>query len=139
MKVKLLACVILALFLAGCATSKGEVAASEADKLNMRVSELESEVQLKDMEIQRLQEEMKSAQTAEAQKVEPAEEKNVAANWTPKQLQTALKNAGFYNGEIDGSIGKTTRSAIKEFQKANDLHADGIVGKRTWAQLKKHL
>ncbi|MCM8756776.1 MAG: peptidoglycan-binding protein [Candidatus Omnitrophica bacterium] len=56
-----------------------------------------------------------------------------------KKIQLALKNAGFYDGPIDGKIGDKTRKAIKEFQKANGLTPDGIVGRRTIAKLVKYL
>ena len=50
-----------------------------------------------------------------------------------------LKRAGFYQGALDGKIGPKTKEAIKAFQKANQLEADGIVGRGTWAKLKKNL
>lgn len=55
-----------------------------------------------------------------------------------KEIQTCLKNAGFYKGEIDGVKGRKTRSAIKKFQKENGLFADGVVGKKTWEALSKY-
>lgn len=55
------------------------------------------------------------------------------------EIQTALKNAGYYIGEIDGKIGPKTKKAIEEFQKANGLQADGKVGPKTWAALSSHL
>jgi murein L,D-transpeptidase YcbB/YkuD len=58
---------------------------------------------------------------------------------TAKEIQTALKNAGFYAGEIDGKIGPKSKKAIEEFQKANNLTADGKVGPKTWAILSKYL
>lgn len=54
---------------------------------------------------------------------------------TPIEIQTALKNAGFYSGSIDGKIGPKTKKAIEEFQKANGLKADGKVGPKTWEAL----
>ena len=54
-------------------------------------------------------------------------------------IQTALKHAGFYEGKIDGKIGPMSKKAITEFQKANNLPADGKVGPKTWAALSKHL
>jgi len=54
-------------------------------------------------------------------------------------IQTALKNAGFYTGKIDGSLGPKTKKAIEAFQKANNLKADGKVGPKTWELLKTHL
>ncbi|MDO8662871.1 MAG: peptidoglycan-binding domain-containing protein [Candidatus Omnitrophota bacterium] len=56
-----------------------------------------------------------------------------------KQIQRALKSAGFYQGPIDGKIGPKTKEAIRKFQKANGLKADGIVGKRTSAELNEYL
>ncbi|MFH1621682.1 MAG: peptidoglycan-binding domain-containing protein [Candidatus Omnitrophota bacterium] len=58
---------------------------------------------------------------------------------TPKQAQIALKNAGFYKGEIDGKIGPKSKEAIINFQRDNNLAADGKVGPKTWAKLKAHL
>jgi len=54
-------------------------------------------------------------------------------------IQTALKNAGFYSGAIDGKIGPVSKKAIVEFQKANDLVADGKVGPKTWSVLSRYL
>ena len=56
-----------------------------------------------------------------------------------RDIQTALKNAGYYTGSIDGKIGPRSKQAIEEFQKANGLTADGKVGPRTWGALSKHL
>jgi murein L,D-transpeptidase YcbB/YkuD len=56
-----------------------------------------------------------------------------------KEIQTALKNAGFYTGAIDGKVGPKTTAAIKEFQKAKALKVDGKVGPKTWAELEKYL
>ena len=55
-----------------------------------------------------------------------------------KDIQACLKNAGFYNGKIDGVKGRSTKKAIKEFQKANGLKADGRVGPKTWELLNKY-
>ncbi|HTZ11516.1 MAG TPA: peptidoglycan-binding domain-containing protein, partial [Candidatus Margulisiibacteriota bacterium] len=51
---------------------------------------------------------------------------------TGKDIQSALKNAGFYAGEVDGKIGPKTKAAIEAFQKANNLKPDGKVGPKTW-------
>jgi len=58
---------------------------------------------------------------------------------TTKEIQTALKNAGYYAGEVDGKIGRLTQKAIEDFQGANGLEADGKVGSKTWAALGKYL
>jgi septal ring factor EnvC (AmiA/AmiB activator) len=56
-----------------------------------------------------------------------------------KEIQAALKGAGFYSGELDGVIGPATKEAIRKFQEANQLTPDGVVGSKTWAILEKYL
>jgi murein L,D-transpeptidase YcbB/YkuD len=56
-----------------------------------------------------------------------------------REIQTALKNAGFYAGAVDGKIGPMSKRAIEDFQKANNLQADGKVGPKTWAVLSVFL
>ena len=46
-------------------------------------------------------------------------------------IQTKLKRWGYYSGSVDGIYGSGTESAVKKFQKANGLKADGIAGKAT--------
>ncbi len=58
---------------------------------------------------------------------------------TPENIQTALKNAGLYTGNVDGKIGPKTKKAIEAFQKQNGLTADGKVGPKTWDRLKSYL
>ncbi|MBM3250308.1 MAG: peptidoglycan-binding protein [Candidatus Omnitrophica bacterium] len=58
---------------------------------------------------------------------------------TTLDIQTALKNAGFDPGSIDGKMGPKTKKAVQEFQSANGLDADGKVGPKTWAALSKYL
>jgi Putative peptidoglycan binding domain len=56
-----------------------------------------------------------------------------------KQLQRALKSAGYSPGTIDGSYGPSTESAVKQFQQAHGLVADGIAGSKTIAALRSAL
>ena len=56
-----------------------------------------------------------------------------------QDIQTALKNAGLYQGKIDGKLGPGTKRAISEFQTKNGLKADGKVGPKTWAALEPFL
>ncbi|MFH1493094.1 MAG: peptidoglycan-binding domain-containing protein [Candidatus Omnitrophota bacterium] len=60
-------------------------------------------------------------------------------NLAAEDIQSALKNAGFYDGDIDGKIGPLTEKAIKECQEANGLKPDGVVGQMTQKILLKHL
>ncbi|OGW76906.1 MAG: hypothetical protein A3I73_06340 [Omnitrophica bacterium RIFCSPLOWO2_02_FULL_45_16] len=73
--------------------------------------------------------------TAEAGAKAPADD-NIGRN---KDIQTALKAAGFYTGNVDGKMGPKTKGAIVEFQKAMGLKADGKVGPKTWMELEKYL
>lgn len=54
-------------------------------------------------------------------------------------IQRALKNAGFYQGEVDGKIGPKSKAAIMGFQRKNGLADDGKVGPKTWSLLKVYL
>ena len=56
-----------------------------------------------------------------------------------QQIQTALKNTGFYKGPIDGKLGRGSKRAIEAFQKKNNLKSDGKVGPKTWAALESSL
>lgn len=51
------------------------------------------------------------------------------------QIQTKLKNWGYYNGSVDGVYGSRTLSAVKSFQRKNGLSADGIAGPATLAAM----
>ena len=57
---------------------------------------------------------------------------------TTREIQQALKNAGFYQGTVDGKMGPGTKDAIREFQRVNGLKVDGVVGKQTWAKLSAY-
>lgn len=50
-------------------------------------------------------------------------------------IQTNLKNWGYYNGNIDGIYGSQTKKAVVWFQQKNGLAADGICGPLTLAAL----
>ena len=54
------------------------------------------------------------------------------------EIQAALKNAGFYAGNIDGKIGPKSKKAIEDFQKANGLKVDGKIGPKTWEAMSRH-
>lgn len=54
---------------------------------------------------------------------------------TIQQIQHELARKGFDPGVIDGIWGRRTESAVRAFQAANGLLADGIVGPVTWKAL----
>ncbi|MBU2102784.1 MAG: peptidoglycan-binding protein [Candidatus Omnitrophica bacterium] len=53
-----------------------------------------------------------------------------------RQMQTALRKAGFYKGKVDGKIGPQTKKAIIAFQMKKGIKADGVVNSKTWEELK---
>jgi peptidoglycan hydrolase-like protein with peptidoglycan-binding domain/LysM repeat protein len=64
--------------------------------------------------------------------------KNGSSGAAVTQMQQILKSAGFDPGAIDGQFGPNTAAALKKFQAANGLAADGICGPQTWKALSKH-
>ena len=131
----------------GCSTVpkkfKEEVSGikSKVDTLDSRVGSVESK--------QADAERMVSQQNQTIEELKAEKEKAVTTNISTrsapvkgrghmKEVQICLQNAGFYKGKIDGVKGKSTKKAIKEFQKANGLKADGKVGPKTWEALSKY-
>lgn len=54
---------------------------------------------------------------------------------TVKKIQQRLANWGYYSGSIDGVYGSKTEAAVRKFQKANGLTADGVAGPVTLAAI----
>ena len=52
-----------------------------------------------------------------------------------RDLQQALKTLGHDPGAIDGVFGASTEGAVKAFQQAREITADGIVGRVTWINI----
>ena len=124
----------------GCATlGKNDL---ERQQLRNQVQALETQLKQKDEEITSLNEALNN-QIREKEKLEKkvskletrASEKITKPNI--KQIQIALKNAGYDPGSIDGVMGEKTEEAIKAFQKANGLEVDGRIGSKTWDVLKE--
>ena len=131
----------------GCSTVpkkfKEEVSGikTKVDTLESRVESVES----KQTEAERMA--SQQGQTIEEMRAakESAVKTNISTRTAPvksrehmREIQICLQNAGFYKGKIDGMKGKSTKKAIKEFQKANGLRADGKVGSKTWEALSKY-
>ena len=147
-----LALIILSTFtISGCSSAQKKLS-EDVKGIKTKVDTLETRVEgveTKQSEVERLA--MEQAQRAEEMKAQrPARTSSGKTNVGIKvkgshkskeqirEIQTCLKNAGFYKGEVDGVKGRKTRSAIKKFQDANGLTADGVVGKRTWEALSKY-
>ena len=134
---------LLILNFIGCATTGRNRTELEIAQLQTKINDLEEELQLQQDQIQDLQYELQKRERKETSTLAAALPASGAVTGvskpTSKNVQQALKNAGFYTGAIDGKIGPKTREAIKEFQKSNSLYSDGIVGKKTWEKLSQYL
>ena len=128
--------IIVILVSIGCATTRQSSRETESQQLKARIDELEKELAWKEQETLQLQQTLADM---EKDKPQYGEVKTKSGYLTPKQIQKALKQAGFYSGTIDGKIGKNTKKAILDFQNANGLKADGIVGKKTAEKLSTYL
>ena len=56
-----------------------------------------------------------------------------------KVLQRALARLGYSPGKADGDYGPSTQIAVKHFQQASKLTADGVLGPQTLRALKRAL
>lgn len=52
-----------------------------------------------------------------------------------RQIQTRLRNWGYYDGSVDGVYGSRTAAAVRYFQRKNGLTEDGVCGPETLAAL----
>lgn len=138
MKIRFLVFVTIAFVLTGCATTSNNAGRLDVQRLQVQISNLETELKQKDEEIKLLKARVKSD---DGEKVSSGKSGDVSSGRkaTSRNIQKALKNAGLYTGSIDGKVGKETKKAIKVFQQNNGLTADGIVGKKTWSELEKYL
>jgi len=153
---KMLMLLGLVFIVSGCATTAQDQ--TMMTQLQMRMGELEREVQAKDARINELEGEVKdlsydikrmkeqkksvsvvrsSSSSSSGSSAKDGEIIRVPVS--AEQVQSALKAAGYYSGAIDGKIGSGTKQAIYQFQKDNNLKADGLIGKETWGELKTFL
>lgn len=152
MFIRLFLSVISIALISGCATTHQKGA---GDQLQNRIVELEKKLDEKDSEIVDLQYEVKdlhskvantrssSMPTEDVSAIyaapDKADGKVIKVDVSAMKVQSALKNAGYYTGKIDGKAGPGTKAAIAAFQKAQNLNADGVVGRKTWDALKEYL
>ena len=158
MFIRLLSIFILVIAFSGCATTKMK---TQNEQMETRITELEKNSQAKDAQIVDLQYQVKDL-SSKIEVSKPAEPDQVsqgaAAQVEPvkilatsdssqiirvkaslDKIQRALKSAGVYTGPVDGKMGPGTKTAIIEFQKSHGLKADGVLGKKTWEELKAYL
>ncbi len=60
-----------------------------------------------------------------------------------KNLQLVLSAEGFFTGSVNGNFAADTEDAVKKYQKAENIEADGLVGEVTkshlWGDYSTHL
>jgi len=128
MRVVLVAISLFVILLAGCTTAHRKHESQPKDS-TYRSDYLQSEPQVKEEEMAALSPSLSLSDTTSS----------LAIKLSVRQIQRALKNAGYYQGSIDGKVGSKTKEAIIKFQKAQGLKPDGIVGKKTAMALNTYL
>jgi peptidoglycan hydrolase-like protein with peptidoglycan-binding domain len=139
-RIILMVLLAFAVSLSGCATAHKQKD-MEMQGLRNQITVLEAQIQSKDEEINSLTDALNKAEQEKA----PAKARVAKIKVIPevksrpniRQIQIALKNAGYAPGTIDGKMGRQTKDAIRAFQRANNLPVDGKIGKKTWALLKE--
>ena len=130
----------VAALLGGCATTQGKQTSVDPSMAG-QLQTLQNEIQVKDQQIQDLQSQLDQAKQPQgtvsanfnsSSKSDAIRVRGVSA----QDVQNALVHVGLDPGPVDGKIGKKTKEAIREFQRRNNLKADGVVGERTWSYLK---
>ncbi|MFH1458060.1 MAG: peptidoglycan-binding domain-containing protein [Candidatus Omnitrophota bacterium] len=138
MALRLLFLFCLVLLLSGCASTHKK-SSDQVQQLQGRISLLESELQKKDQEISSLEGGLRKTQGFSSGSYKSKTGSSSEAPLSVRQIQAALKNAGYYKGAVDGQMGPKTREAIRAFQKARGLKADGIIGRKTSQELRNYL
>ncbi len=136
----LLSVAVISFCLIGCSRKKAEeIPAMEMQSQSMdRQAQLNSEA----LTTQALPEAPANTVTTAQPAAEPqplAFETAAVSQPSAEAIQTALKNAAYYSGAIDGKLGPKSQKAIEDFQRDNSLVADGKVGAKTWSKLQAHL
>ncbi|MDP2652686.1 MAG: peptidoglycan-binding protein [Candidatus Omnitrophota bacterium] len=138
------------MLISGCATANKQ---ATVDSLQMRVTELERAAEDKDDQIKSLNDEVRDLSyqldRTRTRSVKVSDEGSssssgatgdiIRVSASTEQVQKALKNAGYYQGAVDGKLGAKTKKAISDFQKDHELKADGVVGRKTWAAMQSYL
>lgn len=63
--------------------------------------------------------------------VEPVLSQQGSRGSEVRQIQTKLRQLGYYKGSIDGIFGSDTKKAVISFQKSCGITADGVAGPKT--------
>lgn len=137
---KIAALVAAGALVAGCSSLSGTRAKKDQDPLNTRLAALEGQVTALNQRVEELAQ-AGPAQQAAGFEVTPGagSPAQSAQKFTVRQIQRALASAGFYKGTVDGKEGPKTKVAVREFQRAQGLKVDGVVGSSTRQALARYL
>ncbi len=131
---KLLLVMVSAAFLiSGCTSSE------KVGELEKKMEEIRSDLDFYKSKVDSLEARQDTFENKFAAKQQETTVPKSDTVLSAQDIQTALKNAGFYSGEIDGKIGPETDKAIRSFQETNGLEADGIVGTKTKGLLVNYM
>jgi peptidoglycan endopeptidase LytF len=72
---------------------------------------------------------------AQAQESHSQESHSQESHPQIRSAQRELKNDGFYNGTVDGVNGPMTQRAIRQYQRSNNLQANGRLDRQTCNKL----
>ncbi len=139
--ISILGVVMTSVFLAGCSTTLG-ARQQQDEELNTKLAALETRITETNQrldEITQRQENLKGSQTKEIRSAQGAAPIKTKTALTTREIQVALKTAGYYTGSVDGKMGSQTLEAVQAFQRSKGLTPDGKVGSKTAAALAKHL
>lgn len=130
-------------FISGCATTK------KTSDLDERLFALEAKMNSIEQNQANAEDRLSGLEVVSSRQAEAAREAisisldkkpfNPCIRLTKKDIQLALKNAGYYNGPIDGKLGSGTIKSLKKFQKENRLKANGKINKETRNKLSAYL
>src|SRR6202047_3346250 len=54
---------------------------------------------------------------------------------TIRQVQTALRQLGYYHGQIDGQFGSLSQTALQNYQLKTNQHATGLFDRQSLSRL----
>ena len=136
---KIAALVAAGALVAGCSSMSGPRAKKDQDSLNTRLAALEGQVTTLNQRVEELAPAAPASQANFEGTPSAGTPAQSAQKPTVRQIQRALASAGFYKGSIDGKDGPKTKMALREFQRAQGLKVDGVVGSSTRQALAKYL
>lgn len=131
MKKFIILILVSVLFLPGCSGYKTQRLQENIDVLTGRVDSLEKRQQYVETKV-----EVRDITYAETDTISVTEKTVAMSN---RDIQSALKEAGYYDGAIDGKLGPKSRKAIREFQADRGLKIDGVAGTNTKKALLQYM